>query len=173
MPDAVMGERGGRGSGGLWTRLLRGVVLPAGDRAFGQRMMERLRFLEEAQWWDPERIEAERRRSLASLLDVGQAIEGREGRQTADQGGLRLRRHLAALDQPVQRLGDAGDGRLGGAFAHVVQPHRMAGGGRHLGDARAHGACAYDEDRRALLDPHQRPPNLGGRFSRKAATPSR
>ena len=73
MPDAVMGERGGRGSGGLWTRLLRGVVLPAGDRAFGQRMMERLRFLEEAQWWDPERIEAERRRSLASLLDVAYA----------------------------------------------------------------------------------------------------
>jgi phenylacetate-CoA ligase len=50
--------------------MLRRVVLPLGDRFFGQRMMRRLRFLEEAQWWDPDRIEKERRRALASLIDV-------------------------------------------------------------------------------------------------------
>lgn len=55
---------------GPWTWTLRNVVLPAGDRVFGQRMMKRLRFLEEAQWWDPERIEAERRRALSALIDV-------------------------------------------------------------------------------------------------------
>ena len=59
-----------RFGGAIWTSLLRNVILPIGDRAFGQRMMERLRFLEKAQWWDPERIARERDRALVSLLDV-------------------------------------------------------------------------------------------------------
>ncbi|MFL6203625.1 MAG: phenylacetate--CoA ligase family protein [Thermoanaerobaculia bacterium] len=46
------------------------VLLPLGDRLVGQRMMERLRFLRQAQWWDPERLEAERTRLLRELLAV-------------------------------------------------------------------------------------------------------
>ncbi|MFL6294147.1 MAG: phenylacetate--CoA ligase family protein [Thermoanaerobaculia bacterium] len=50
--------------------ILERVLLPAGDRLVGQRMMERLRFLRQAQWWDPERLEAERTRLLRDLLAV-------------------------------------------------------------------------------------------------------
>ena len=50
--------------------LLRNVILPLGDLAFGQGLMRRLRFLEKAQWWDAERLQAFRDRSLASLIEV-------------------------------------------------------------------------------------------------------
>ena len=50
--------------------ILERVLLPLGDRLVGQRMMERLRFLRRAQWWDPERLEAERARRLQDLLAV-------------------------------------------------------------------------------------------------------
>jgi phenylacetate-coenzyme A ligase PaaK-like adenylate-forming protein len=50
--------------------LLRNVILPFGDLAFGQRMMKRLRFLEEAQWWDMEHLYGFRDRSLVSLMEV-------------------------------------------------------------------------------------------------------
>lgn len=50
--------------------ILEKVLLPLGDRLVGQRMMERLRFLRQAQWWDPERLEAERSRRLRDLLAV-------------------------------------------------------------------------------------------------------
>src|SRR6185436_1258417 len=43
---------------------------PFGDLALGQRMMKRLRFLEEAQWWDTDRLSSLRDRSLASLIEV-------------------------------------------------------------------------------------------------------
>ena len=50
--------------------LLRKALLPVGDAVFGQRMIRRLRHLEEAQWWEPERLEVERRRRLRELLAV-------------------------------------------------------------------------------------------------------
>jgi phenylacetate-CoA ligase len=50
--------------------LLERAVLPIGDRLVGQRMMTRLRFLRQAQWWDPERLEMERTRQLRNLLAV-------------------------------------------------------------------------------------------------------
>lgn len=50
--------------------ILEKVLLPLGDRFVGQRMMERLRFLRQAQWLDPERLEAERMRLLRALLAV-------------------------------------------------------------------------------------------------------
>jgi phenylacetate-CoA ligase len=53
-----------------WSWLLRYAILPAGDLAFGQGLMARLRFLEQAQWWDPERLAAYRDRALNSLLKV-------------------------------------------------------------------------------------------------------
>jgi phenylacetate-coenzyme A ligase PaaK-like adenylate-forming protein len=53
-----------------YTWLLENALLPAGDRLVGQQMMRRLRFLRQAQWWDPERIAAERERRLRELLAV-------------------------------------------------------------------------------------------------------
>ena len=50
--------------------ILEKVLLPLGDRLIGQRMMARLRFLRQAQWWDPERLEEERTRRLRDLLAV-------------------------------------------------------------------------------------------------------
>ena len=52
----------------LYSRLLRDVALPAGDVFFGQQMMQRLRHLENAQWWDRERLHAERDRLLAKVI---------------------------------------------------------------------------------------------------------
>jgi phenylacetate-CoA ligase len=50
--------------------LLRNVVLPCGDIAFGQRLISRLRHLEQAQWWDRERLHAERDRLLGRVIRV-------------------------------------------------------------------------------------------------------
>jgi phenylacetate-coenzyme A ligase PaaK-like adenylate-forming protein len=50
--------------------LLRGLLLPLGDLAFGQRMTRRLRFLEEAQWWDAERVARERDRLARETVAV-------------------------------------------------------------------------------------------------------
>lgn len=70
MSEPVAEIAGAKRRSGPWTWLLRNVVLPIGDRVFGHGMMRRLRFLEEAQWWDPERIELERRRALIALVSV-------------------------------------------------------------------------------------------------------
>ncbi|HEX2205770.1 MAG TPA: AMP-binding protein [Longimicrobium sp.] len=50
--------------------LLRNLLLPLGDRAFGQRMMARLKMLEEAQWWDAGRVAAERDALLRRTVEV-------------------------------------------------------------------------------------------------------
>ncbi len=42
----------------VYTALLESALLPAGDLLVGQRMIRRLRFLRQAQRWDPERLEA-------------------------------------------------------------------------------------------------------------------
>lgn len=51
-----------------WSRFLKQILLPAGDWLLGQKMIERLRFLEAAQWWEPERLAAHRNRALMSLM---------------------------------------------------------------------------------------------------------
>ncbi|MBA2311899.1 MAG: phenylacetate--CoA ligase family protein, partial [Actinobacteria bacterium] len=53
-----------------WRGTLRRAVMPLGDRLLGQRMMARLRFLEQAQWWDRDRLLSERDRLLAELIAV-------------------------------------------------------------------------------------------------------
>lgn len=53
-----------------WREALCRAVLPLGDRLLGQRMMARLRLLEQAQWWDRERLLSERDRVLAQLIAV-------------------------------------------------------------------------------------------------------
>jgi phenylacetate-coenzyme A ligase PaaK-like adenylate-forming protein len=54
----------------FWSEILGNWVLPAGDFFFGQQMMKRLRYLEEAQWWDRERIINERDKQLRSLIGI-------------------------------------------------------------------------------------------------------
>lgn len=54
----------------LWSQVLGNWILPAGDYLFGQQMIKRLRYLEEAQWWDRERILKERDRELRSLIEI-------------------------------------------------------------------------------------------------------
>lgn len=51
-----------------WNWLLRNALLPAGDFAFGQRMIRRLRFLQSAQYWSPARLREERERLLRSVI---------------------------------------------------------------------------------------------------------
>lgn len=57
----------------LYSFLLRNTLLPLGDRVFGQRMIQRLKFLEEAQWWDRERLYARRDASLRDLVSTSYA----------------------------------------------------------------------------------------------------
>jgi phenylacetate-CoA ligase len=54
----------------FWSVFLKQILLPAGDLVLGQRMIERLRFLEEAQWWEPDRLAEYRDRLLRSLMEV-------------------------------------------------------------------------------------------------------
>ena len=54
----------------FWCWLLKKVLLPIGDRLAGQEMMQRLAFLEKAQWWDTERLHIYRDRSLKTLLNI-------------------------------------------------------------------------------------------------------
>lgn len=51
-----------------WTAALRRLLLPAGDALFGQRMLKRLSFLEEAQWWSRDRLSRERNRLLSETV---------------------------------------------------------------------------------------------------------
>jgi len=52
------------------TTLLRQVILPLGDRLFGQRMMARLKFLENAQYWPTEKILAKQAEDLQDLIYI-------------------------------------------------------------------------------------------------------
>lgn len=53
-----------------WGWLLKKILLPAGDLAFGQKMMRRLSFLEEAQWFPSEKLHVIRDQSLSELIKV-------------------------------------------------------------------------------------------------------
>lgn len=50
------------------SKLLRDVVLPLGDRLYGQDMIARLKQLEKMQWWTREQITQEREQRLRSLI---------------------------------------------------------------------------------------------------------
>lgn len=54
----------------LRTALLEAVVLPLGDRILRQKMMRRLRFLREAQWWDRGKLCDYRDRLLRRVVQV-------------------------------------------------------------------------------------------------------
>lgn len=53
-----------------WSWMLRNLILPLGDLAFGQKLMARLAYLENAQWWDQERVFRVRNQSLSQLIEV-------------------------------------------------------------------------------------------------------
>lgn len=53
-----------------WSSILRRIILPAGDAAFGHGMMERYRFLRTAEWWPRERLSAYRAVALRQLVQV-------------------------------------------------------------------------------------------------------
>jgi phenylacetate-CoA ligase len=50
--------------------LMKHVLMPAADAAYGHPMMRRLRFLEQAQWWPAERVIAERNRLLRETVEI-------------------------------------------------------------------------------------------------------
>ncbi len=52
---------------------LRRVVVPGADLYFGQHLMQRLRFLEKAQWWDRAQIDAYRSEHLQNLVAISYA----------------------------------------------------------------------------------------------------
>lgn len=53
--------------------LLRNFILPLGDQLFGQRMITRLKFLETAQWWEPDRIINWQNIELQKLVQIAYA----------------------------------------------------------------------------------------------------
>lgn len=52
----------------LRSYLLRNLILPVGDKIFGQRMMEHLKFLEKAQWWNLDQITIYQNEMLSRLV---------------------------------------------------------------------------------------------------------
>lgn len=50
--------------------MLRDIVLPAGDALFGQKMMRRLKFLEQAQFWNREQILTQQGKDLQRLIQT-------------------------------------------------------------------------------------------------------
>lgn len=54
----------------LYEAFLQNIILPTGDLLFGQRMMQRLRFLEKAQYWDEGRIKDFQNQELKKLIPI-------------------------------------------------------------------------------------------------------
>ena len=54
----------------LYEALLRNIILPTGDLLFGQRMVQRLRFLEKAQYWDEGQIRDFQNQELKKLISI-------------------------------------------------------------------------------------------------------
>lgn len=50
--------------------ILRNIILPIGDFAFGQNMIQRLKFLEKAQWWSRELILTYQNQGLKNLVNI-------------------------------------------------------------------------------------------------------
>jgi phenylacetate-CoA ligase len=55
------------------SQLLRNLILPLGDRLFGQRMMARLKYLETAQYWPTEKILTKQAEALQKLIHIAYA----------------------------------------------------------------------------------------------------
>lgn len=97
--------------------LLRNLALPLGDRAFGQRMIARLRHLEAAQWWDAGRVAAERDAAVRRLVATAYA-EVPFWRAHLDGAGVRPESIRGAAD--LGRIPPVGKPELRAAFPHGV-----------------------------------------------------
>ncbi|MCY1548687.1 hypothetical protein D9M68_848120 [compost metagenome] len=73
---------------------------------------------------------------------IAQGFDGVRRLQAGDDGGAGLGTELAFFHQAAELTVNALDGLGGGAGAVVIKPDRVAGLGRDLGDAGAHGAGA-------------------------------
>jgi len=71
----------------VYTTLVTQSLLPIGDRLFGQRMMQRLDFLKQAQWWHPDQLIAYRDQALRDLIKTAYHEVGHT-RQLMDERGL-------------------------------------------------------------------------------------
>jgi phenylacetate-CoA ligase len=54
----------------LREKLLRNIILPLGDQIFGQRMITRLKYLEQAQYWPREVLMAKQKDELQQLIHI-------------------------------------------------------------------------------------------------------
>jgi len=96
---------------------LRNVILPVTDAAMAHPMVRRLRFLEEAQWWDPDRIAAMRNNLLAEVIRIAYA-EVPFYRDWMDRAGVRpsdIRR-----PEDLARIPVIGKSDLRAAYPHRV-----------------------------------------------------
>ena len=86
-----------RTSQSAWTWIAQNVLLPVGDKVYGQPMMEHLRFLREAQWWDRDRIDEYRSKNLGALITTAYD-------EVPFYSALMRERHL--MPQDFQRVED-------------------------------------------------------------------
>jgi rhodanese-related sulfurtransferase len=103
-----------------------------------------------------------------------ECIEAVAAGDAAEGAVALLRRQVALVDRSGERSSDALFGlRQRGLFG-VVKEHAVAGRGRDLRNAGAHGAGTnYGDGNFGRKRRHQRPRNVGWRLAMNAATPSR
>lgn len=128
--------------------LLRNLLLPAGDLVFRQGLMEHLRFLEKAQWWNREALHGWRDRALRDLMRIAwhevpfyRALMDNAGVTWRDfSGAADLRRvpvvtkqmlrpgypHLTTRDTGQKRYETSSSGSTGANF-YVMEDARTAG----------------------------------------------
>lgn len=131
----------------VYSGVVQYVVLPAGDRVFGQRMMQRLALLRQAQTWAPDRLITYRDAQLRQLVETAytetahyrQAIEGAfkaritdtygigEGVQVAAQCGQGTHYHIHTPDVVVEFVDDAGQPVPTGQLGRILLTRLHAG----------------------------------------------
>jgi len=101
----------------IWNVATREVLLPIGDHVFGQQMMRRLRFIEQAQWWTRDRIHEHRNRLLQELVSTA-AAEVPFYRDLMKSAGVEPRDIRAPED--LQRLPVVTKDMLRPAYPHAI-----------------------------------------------------
>lgn len=114
------------------------AVLATGDRLSGQGMFARLRFLERAQWWERERLHAERDRLLRDTIAVAYR-DVPMYRELFDAAGVTLSDVRSAADLP----------KLPQLTKEVLRAHLPHGAARRTG-RRTYEACSSGSTGRPL-----------------------
>jgi len=128
------------------------VVLTYGERLFGQRMMDRLRFLQEAQWWPKEKVATYRDQRLRELVQTayrevpfykslfnGSGVRPGEIQSIADLPNLPVLTKAALRAAPPASLVRATGQRVAHACSSgsTGEPIRIAEDARTAGEYRA------------------------------------